>query len=508
MKIYAVVFAGLLSVSASAFGQSSATQSPTKSKAALEPFARESDNQTRVSGVLSQLVSELGELVSDAQSNQVYAQADGDALQKMTKSLRSTNRDRVLMAASELRKAIENSPERALHVKEAGGHVHAAQLELTYLLRQANALMLEDTIGQEIQDIMRDQRDLSRRTAQAARDKLQEQAPLVEPTQLAQEQRQLAKRIKKLKEAMQQAMEEDLTDESREKLQKAQEIAEEQQLEEKEQQAVDDLDNEELADAFEEQEQALNALSEMADQLSDVQRLPSDAAIEALAKLLQNQTALRKETAALSEEDFNKQASELQLKQLNLARELPAQSKAAAAMAEAASQLEKTAQQAAVAAQMEAEAALGAALEEAMGPGPGVPGAKGDAGTDDKGDGDSDKDEEGQGNMGKGKKGKSKKPGPPTPDSPPDEDGKPNENAAIEPTLAKNTPGRTTDDPKAGGERIFEKTRVEGALPASTSSTWASLSNKERDALSENFARELPREFREMLKVYYEELAK
>jgi hypothetical protein len=81
------------------------------------------------------------------------------------------------------------------------------------------------------------------------------------------------------------------------------------------------------------------------------------------------------------------------------------------------------------------------------------------------------------------------------------------ENASVQPMQAKNKLSRTPNNPRAG-ERLFEKTDVEGQLPTSSASTWTSLSTRERDALGENFARELPREFRDMLKVYYEELSK
>jgi hypothetical protein len=477
-----------------------------------ERFSRESDNQTRVSRELTQLVTELEELVNDAESNQVYSQADGAALDSMKKALRGTNQDRVVVAAAELRQAIAAVAGRETHVREAGRQVQTAQEELTNLLRQANALMLEDTIGQEIQDILRDQQELSQQTAEAARAQLQEQAPLTDPAELAQEQQQLARRVKKLQESMQQAMQEELSEEAAEKLQKAQQVAEKRGLDELEQKALEELESGELAGAFEQQMAAMEALGEMAELLSDAQR-PSDEALAALEKMLAQQQELREKTAGLTPEQFLEQAAKLQLEQLNLAKELPANSTAAEPMAAAAQQLEKMDQAEAVAAQMKAEAALGAAMEKAMGPGPGVPGAKGQSGTDDKGDGDSDNDKEGRGNEGKGKKGKGKKPGPPkgeTPpneDGPPSEDGEPMENASVQPMQAKNKPSRTPNNPRAG-ERLFEKTDVEGQLPTSSASTWTSLSTRERDALGENFARELPREFRDMLKVYYEELSK
>lgn len=520
MKCRMTLFVVFWAVAMPAFGQ--IASAPARAKAAEDQIARESDVQTRVSDEMAHLVREFGDLVDDVKSNQVSKQADAGTLEGMKKSLESTDKNRVRVAASELRKAVDNDSSRSSHVKEAAVQVNHATTELTNLLRQANWLMLEDTILQAIQEIIRDQQGVAHSTARTGREQLQQQPLSADPVQLAQGQRQIVKRVKRLKETMQQALLEELADKVRERLQQAQKIGEEKLLEQKVLKAVDDLDKVDMTDAFQEQQQALAILAEMADAISDIQRPASDADMAALKKLLADQTELRKKTESLSPSDFQNAAAQLQLDQLNLAKELPQTpkdspessqtSKAADKMAEAANNLEKIDQKAAVAEQMEAEAALGKAIEEGVGPGPGVPGAKGDAGTDDKGDGDSDKDEEGRGNDGKGKKGKGKKPGPPKPDSEPGdqepkENTEPDENAAIVPALAKNMPTRSKVEPKAG-ERLFEKTKVEGKIPQGSDSTWTSLSRKERESLSENFARELPREYRDMLKVYFEELSK
>jgi hypothetical protein len=86
----------------------------------------------------------------------------------------------------------------------------------------------------------------------------------------------------------------------------------------------------------------------------------------------------------------------------------------------------------------------------------------------------------------------SDKPGPPTP-------GKPRPPKQVE----KGKPGKIQMGP-----RPFARMSVAGQLPESKTSTWESLSREERDALGENFARELPREYRPMLQAYYEKLSK
>ena len=55
--------------------------------------------------------------------------------------------------------------------------------------------------------------------------------------------------------------------------------------------------------------------------------------------------------------------------------------------------------------------------------------------------------------------------------------------------------------------QIFAKMAVEGELPEDKRSEWDVLGSRDRAALNENFARELPLEYRELLKDYYERLA-
>lgn len=54
----------------------------------------------------------------------------------------------------------------------------------------------------------------------------------------------------------------------------------------------------------------------------------------------------------------------------------------------------------------------------------------------------------------------------------------------------------------------FSKATPSGKLPLGNKSEWNSLVDRERAALNENFARELPLEYRKLLKDYYEALAK
>ncbi|MEI6218277.1 MAG: hypothetical protein WCP86_05215, partial [bacterium] len=58
------------------------------------------------------------------------------------------------------------------------------------------------------------------------------------------------------------------------------------------------------------------------------------------------------------------------------------------------------------------------------------------------------------------------------------------------------------------GPRDFKKNGVYGDKPDADSSVISSLGAQEREAIGRNFAQELPREYRDMLKAYYEKLSK
>ncbi len=62
-------------------------------------------------------------------------------------------------------------------------------------------------------------------------------------------------------------------------------------------------------------------------------------------------------------------------------------------------------------------------------------------------------------------------------------------------------------DPK-GGDRRFVKTAPAGPAVARDRSTWSSLGARERQALTEQYVQSLPAEYRELLRAYYEALAK
>ena len=78
--------------------------------------------------------------------------------------------------------------------------------------------------------------------------------------------------------------------------------------------------------------------------------------------------------------------------------------------------------------------------------------------------------------------------------------------AARQPAqVATETP---TTDPDEEGKRDFGKEKAKGRDPSGDKTHWDHLSAKQREALMQRFARELPQEYRELLEDYYEALSK
>ena len=86
---------------------------------------------------------------------------------------------------------------------------------------------------------------------------------------------------------------------------------------------------------------------------------------------------------------------------------------------------------------------------------------------------------------------------PPPPAGPPGKEGE---------KEIKMSDGWTPDS--KGSWKEFTATAPSGAPPKGTKGEWESLVDRERSALNENFARELPLEYRRLLKDYYEALSK
>ncbi len=84
-------------------------------------------------------------------------------------------------------------------------------------------------------------------------------------------------------------------------------------------------------------------------------------------------------------------------------------------------------------------------------------------------------------------------------------------NTAIPPASASSDPVVTeaeTTDLSASDPVNFVSQFVSGEAPKDKKSEWEILGTRNRAALNQNFARELPLEYRATLKNYYERVAK
>ncbi len=357
----------------------------------------------------------------------------------------------------------------------------------------------------------------------------------------------MAQRAAALQDLLHDSLRDELTPASRGKLGKGFQHLTRKQTPARLGEAAKDLRKENVIPAVGKQKGAVADLKELADIVSNGQRLaalPSEASSETrhedTERLLNDQKQLRERIEQMEPSEFNEAALDAQVAQLNLAQrademaprpgpraeekqpdssppgapakpssppsaaekksptpeappEATAKSKRKGAgsgegekpkpfpmagksnqgpsteMKKAADALAQQQQAAAAAAMRAAEVQLAAAL----------PAAQGQA---QSGQGQG-KGEMGQGQEGEGGKGEAK-------------------------VAGRGKPGGRGRTPSRGSQGAFSPGNVAGELPEETRSTWQPLSQRERRAMNENFARELPQEYREMLKAYYEFLSK
>jgi len=562
------IFASLWLAAAAATALAQApTNKPQVPAGDLAQAVREAQRQEAASADMVRIVGDFKALMEDAASNQVLAESEGDVLEEISSSVGEIDQKHVRAAAVYLRRAIAEPQQSKPRIAAAHGEINQAVDRLSSLLQKFNALRAEERIASAIREIIEEHEGVMQESSQLGKELLEGKPPSADPAELAQQQAKVVHRVRTLEDLFRGALESELTPESRAKLEAASGVLKERQIPSQLDAAAKALKQEDVIPAVEKQKQVMADLKEVAALVSGHQRLsalPSEenaqARREQLENLLRDQKKLREQIEQMGKPAFDDAAPDAQLAQLNLAQRLaeiapdsppaappppsesappatsppatpPAGSPPAAGppqqpapkdteppkdaapppqggaksqqkgagsgqgkipkpfpgapgagapkgspgtpMQQAANALAAQQQAAAVQAMQAAEAALAKAF----------PQAQGDAQTGTTpGQGKGGKGGEGQGGgQGKG-----------------DGQGK---------LAGKGKPGGHGRGAGRGGQGAFTPGDVEGALPDETRSSWQPLSQQERRALNENFARELPQEYREMLKAYYEFLS-
>jgi len=527
-NVTVLLAAFLLALVPSAFGQT-----------ALDPRSadaiREAERQEGVSGDMTRLVDDFRSLVADLKSNGVFTEAEGDAYVAMADDLGQTDQGHVRVAADHLRRAGADYEGRASHVNAAEGEIKIALEQLTDLLRQANALRAGELIAGELAEIIKAQEKITEQSAEVGRELLQgKAAPSRDPKELAREQQKIAERAVGLQRLFKEALGEEMPPDALEKLTKAAQLMDQGNVTGLLQDASRSLDRKDMIPAVTGQKEALNILKEMARLLSDYGNPLTPEEQQALDDLLKDQRELREQTEAMSPDQFKEKSDDLQLAEMNLIDRLnglptgeepapgtpptgeppapnspsedgePNPGQTEDAMEQAAVALGQQQQQEAVAAMLTAEQGLMAAKGGSPMPGQG----KGPEGPGEGGGKSDIVQKPGQGEA----HGESPSPGQGK--GPPGDladkgqgKGQVKGQGQNKGGLARNTPGSRPANPTAG-DRQFQPTGVYGERPDGDRSFWSSLSRQERSALSQSFARELPREYRDMLQAYYERLSR
>lgn len=532
-----------------------------------ESIKREATRQDRVSAEIAALNKEFRSFAEEMESNKIYEEAKGDALVNAATKLDSTNEEYVSNAADKLREAAEQPANRKDAIAAAGGNIKGAIGELTELMELTEGFDGRDLLAKEVDQITNNQKDVVGKSTELGRELAEGKEPEARRfDELAAEQEKVAARTEKLGEMLRQAAKDTAKDAAKQTLIRATKALEENPAERPMRIAGKNIRESDMISAVGEQKEALKALDELAEALKKPEESDLAALKKSMEKILEEQEKLRERTEAMDKEEMAEKGADLQREQKELKDRLeeltksepmpkappsnnteakgPApkkpsppkegepkkggagkkgggsntgdgeetgkspprdrppmpgtkpgtkpggmgaetQEKAKQALAKQEKAEQALAQQnpeSATAAQREAEQALSEALQQiSTDPSSDMPPSDADA---QPGVGEPGEAKPGEGKPGEGKPGAGK-PGA----------GKP----------GKGAPGGTK--PGKGSTGIASK-NVYGTAPDDDQSTWQTLDEVDRAGLGENFARELPREYRDMLKAYYEKLAK
>jgi uncharacterized low-complexity protein len=485
-----------------------------------ESIKREAARQDRVSTGIVDLHAELRGFIEDMETNRIYKEVEGKTLTTAAGKLDAANNDFVRSAAGSLHNAADQPVARRDQLASAGGDIKGAIGELTALMKLTKAFLGNDQLDSEVEQIIRSLEEAIEKSTKLGQEMAEGKQPEARRfDELAAEQDKIAARTESLREMLRQSAKDSVTATEQEKLTRAEDVMSEKPADRSMRKAGKDIRESDIASAVNEQKKALEGMQELAKALKNPEESALAEVKKSLEKILEEQAKLRERTEAMDKPEMAEKAEDLQREQkelmdrlVELAKSEPMEDGApgqkpsgmngepqkmaqqALAQQEKAEQaLAEQDQPAATAAQREAEQALSEAIEqisneqvEQMPPSD----AEFQPGEGEPGEGKPGEGKPGEGKPGEGKPG----------------EGKPGEGKPGEGKPGEGKPGKGTK-PGKGSSGIASK-NVFGVAPEDDQATWQSLDDVDRAGLGENFSRELPREYRDMLKAYYEQLSK
>ncbi|MFI5378024.1 MAG: hypothetical protein ACHRHE_01845 [Tepidisphaerales bacterium] len=442
----------------------------------------EEQRQLEVGQQLDGSAKRAAELVDDLKSNNLFKETRGDRFVLVGKTLTDVNTENVPEATKYLKSARED-------LAKLGPHLAAADKEIGVAIKRLQSLLDRSAIMDELiaalKVIIQRQTTVRAVTAEWGQQVVNKVADVEARTaELSRNQKELAERIKEFGVRLSGAADAETAAQLKDRLTRARDVMADKKPTDLAAAAAGEIEHIKPVGAIDGQDKTLDVLKEVlkilleSDQ-SNQQSLSLEQ-IRELQNLAQAERQLAQQIEQANPQQFQQQAPDLQNQQVQLRKQTQELQKSVQSqnlqnaqqdMVKAEQHMEKTEQQDAQKAAEDAADELSKALEQA-------------------------EQQDQQANQ--------PEDGTPEPHQPGDK-------IVLHPPV----PGPKLEPPtqitpiNTEGERLFASSN-EVKAPNSTAgkSQIKSLANRERDQLMENYARELPVEYRALLKEYYESLAK
>ena len=444
----------------------------------------EEQRQLEVGQQLDGSSKRAAELVDDLKSNNLFKETRGDRFVLVGKTLTQVNAENV----PEATKYLKSAREEMAHLDQ---HLGGADKEISVAIKRLQALLDRSAILDELiaalRVIIQRENTLHAATAEWGQQVVNKLADVEARTgELSRNQKELSEQIKGFGVRLSGAADAETAEKMKDRLTRARNVMAEKKPADLAAAAAGEIEHTKPVGAIDGQDKTLVILNEVLKILLESDQTDQHSAtleqIRELQNLAQAEKQLAQQIEQANPQQFQQQAPDLQNQQAQIRKQTQELQKqmqsqnlenAKKDMTQAEQHMEKNEQQDAQHQAEEAAKELAKAAEDAQ-----------------KQDDQANKPEDGQ--------PEPPKPGDPTAQLPPP----PQPGPKLEPP--KPVTQIVTED-----ERLFASS-TEVKMPGSTAgkSLIKPLANRERDQLMENYARELPVEYRALLKEYYESLAK
>ena len=281
--------------------------------------------QSQVGKKVGTAAGEVGALIDDLRSNEMFEGESGAKLGEVNQLLNAVAEEHVPKAAELLLSARDNPDDRLDRLSEASAEMEAIIKFLNRLLAEAGLEQDKQTYSALLQEIIEGQWELLRETVRWGREVIREPDYAEEDGEdLTQEQSLLEVKLVVFVEQVRADLSVDSKDKELQKLLKrVLDVLTEHKVEVHQSNAVDAIEEKDAALAVEEEQAALTGLQEALAVLEAREADDFEASAEAMLKLkeiIEYQKALRLEILGLSQEQFSERSKNYQMKQSRISR--------------------------------------------------------------------------------------------------------------------------------------------------------------------------------------------